>query len=148
MAIADAAEPVLDEVATTDDELELVRVLDELRVEDDVDARLVVEAVDLALLVLGKGEEGDEDELAAAEPLGEMLDDALAREEAATGVLEDEEAAIEISKEDELAELLGMVDEIDVLALFVLLEDLLSRCSSILTCLRPLNWSRKRYSGT
>jgi len=139
VAIADAAELVLDEVATTDDELELVRVLDELRVEDDIDARLVVEVVDLALLVLGKGEEGDEDELTAAEPLGEMLDDALATEEAAIDLLRDEEAAIEMLKEDELAGLLEMMDEIDVLALFVLLEDLLYRRSSILTCLRPQN---------
>lgn len=139
VAIADAAELVLDEVATTDDELELVRVLKELRVEDDIDARLVVEVVDLALLVLGKGEEGDEDELAAAEPLDEMLDDALATEEAAIGVLKDEEAAIGIFKEEELAGLLEIMGEIDVLALFVLLEDLLSRCSSILTCLRPQN---------
>jgi len=139
VAIADAAERVLDEAAMRDDELELVRVLDELRLEEDIDARLVVEVVDLALLVLGKGEEGIEDELAAAEPLGEMLDDALVTEEAATGVLGDEEAAIGILKEDELAGLLEMMGEIDVLALFVLLEDLFSRCSSILTCLRPQN---------
>jgi hypothetical protein len=151
VAIADATELVLDEGALEDEELELVRVLEDLELEDDNADRVDVDVVDLALLVLDKEEEGDEDEPAGAELLDEIMDDTLAMdEEAAIGLLRDREAAIELLRDedaadDELAELLERTGGIDVLALLILLDDLLSGSSDIRTCLRRQSWSRKRY---
>lgn len=151
VAIADAAELVPDEGALEDEELELVRVLDDLELEDDGIDRLDVDVVDLALLVLDEEEEGDEDEPAGAELLDEIMDDTLARDEvAATGLLRDGEAAIELLRDedaadDELAELLERTGGIDVLALSILLDDPFTGSLNIRTCLRRQNWSRKRY---
>ena len=73
----------------------------------------MVEVVDLALLVLGKEDEddgdelaGNEDELLGAELLGVILDDTLETEEVSIELLKDEEATIGMFKEYELAELL------------------------------------------
>ena len=108
-----------------------------------------MEVVDLALLELGKDKEGDDDELVGAELLRAILDDTLAAEEvAAIELLKDEEATMGGFREDKLVGLLEMMSEIDVLTLLILLNNLLSRRSSLLTCLRPKSWSRKRYSGT
>lgn len=141
MAIADAAELVLDEAAMGDDVLELGRVLDVLRVEGDVDVGLVAEVVDPALLGLGKEEAGDneklagdEDELEGAELPRALVDETLATEEAATEILEgeeaatgmfrDDEAAIGLISADERAELLELTGEIDVLTLLIMSTEL------------------------
>lgn len=151
VAIADAAELVLDEAAIGDDELELVRVLEVLRVEGDVDVGLIVEVVDLALLGLGKEEAGDneeltgdEDELEGAELPRALIDETLAMEEAATAMLEDEEAAIGMFRDDEAAigltsadesaELLELRGEIDVLTLLIMSTELFRRNCGIRTC--------------
>jgi hypothetical protein len=150
VAIADAAELVLDEGALEDEELELVRVLDDLELEDDSADRVDVDVVDLALLVLDKEEEGDEDEPAGAELLDEIMDDTLAMdEEAAIGLLRDRGAAIELLRDedaadDELAELLERTGGIDVLALLILLDNPFTGNLNILTCLRRQDWSRRR----
>jgi hypothetical protein len=147
VAIADAAELVLDEGALEDEELELVWALDELRLEDDSVDRVDVDVVDLALLVLDKEEESDEDEPAGAE----IVDDKLAMdEEAAIELLREEEAAIglfrdEVAADDELAELLERTGGFDVLALLILLDDPLLKDFNTRTCLRRQSWSRKRY---
>lgn len=92
----------------------------------------MVEVVDLALLVLGKEDEddgdelaGNEDELLGAELLGVILDDTLETEEVSIELLKDEEATIGMFKEDELAELLEMMGEIDVLTLSIMSVELL-----------------------
>jgi hypothetical protein len=151
VAIADAAELVLDEGALEDEELELVWALDELRLEDDSVDRVDVDVVDPALLVLAKEEESDEDEPAGVRLLDEIMDDKLARdEEAATGLLRDREAVIEllrdeVAADDELAELLERTGGIGLLALLILLDDPFTGSLNIRTCLRRQNWSRKRY---
>jgi len=98
---------------------------------------------------LGEEEEGDEDEPAGVELLGEIEDDTLAMDEEATiGLLSDEEEAIGLFRDEELAELLEITRGIDVLTLLILLEDFLLRRHGQRTRLKRQNRSRKRYSGT
>ena len=102
-----------------------------MKLEDEGVDRVDVDVVDLALLVLGKEDEddgdelaGNEDELLGAELLGVILDDTLETEEVSIELLKDEEATIGMFKEDELAELLEMMGEIDVLTLSIMSVEL------------------------
>lgn len=122
-----------------------------MELEDEGVDRVDVDVIDLALLVLDKDEEGDEDEPVGAELLDEIMDDTLATdEEAAIGLLRDREAAIELLRDedaadDELAELLERTGGIDVLALLILLDNSSTGNLDIRTCLRRRSWSRKQY---
>jgi hypothetical protein len=108
------------------DVLELVRILDELGLED---GDLCVDVLDLILLVLDDVEEIEEVEPVRGELLEMAFEDELAMDEEATIGLED------ILETTEEIDVLEMTDEIDVITLLILLVTLSSRCPDIRTCL-------------